>query len=294
MTDSRREDQHARHAKGHSSSPAEPVGSEPEPAVGRAVRFFTRRWGGKRVVSTAAFYLGRALGERPRILRGQVATGAPILLRSQDQAHRHIFFFARYEPEITDLFERLVKPGMTVLDVGANAGYFSLLSSDLGASVHAFEPNPEIADLLRRSVRMGGGDVTVVTAACSDHEGASRLHISDEGNTAISSLDPDAGGLGQRSIVVQTLTLDDYIAGAGIKPDLVKIDAERHELEVIRGADRMLRETRPDLVIEITDQQALDEVLAYDYRAWRVTTGGLEETTDLKPDGWANVYLKPR
>lgn len=270
------------------------IHSDREPATSRVVRGFTRRWGGKRTVSTAAFYLGRALGERSRVLRGELATGSPILLSSRDHAHRHIFFFASYEPEITTLFQRLVKPGVTVVDVGANAGYFSLLSSDLGASVHAFEPNPSMAAMLRRSVCMGGGDVTVVTAACSDHEGVSRLHVSDEGNTAISSLDRNAGGLGERSLAVQTLTLDDYIARTRIKPDLVKIDAERHELQVIRGAEHMLRETRPDLVIEITEQQALDEVLSYDYRAWRVTADGREETTDLAPDGWANVYLTPR
>jgi FkbM family methyltransferase len=268
--------------------------SRPEPVVGRAVRRMTRRWAGLRVVDTGAYYLGRVLGERQRTLRGEVATGAPILLSSRDRSHRHVFFFATYEPDVTALFRRVVKPGMTVLDVGANAGYFSLVAGDLGASVHAFEPNPAIARMLRRSVALGNGDITVVDAACSDHRGELPLHLSEEGNTAISSLVREAGGLSERNVVVPVVTLDDYIAGAQISPELVKIDAERHELEVIRGADRMLSEARPDLVVEVTDQRALDEVAAYDYRAWRIADDGLEEIADLGPEGWANVYFSPR
>lgn len=268
--------------------------SRAEPVVGLAVRRVTRRWAGWRVVDTSAFYLGRALGEHARTLRGQVATGAPILLSSRDQAHRHVFFFASYEPEITALFRRVVTPGMTVLDIGANAGYFSLVAGDLGASVYAFEPNPQVAAMLRRSIALGHRDITVVDAACSDHNGVLPLHLSDEGNTAISSLVRDAGGLSEHNVAVATVRLDDYIADGRITPGLVKIDAERHEVEVIRGADKMLRESRPDLIIEVTDVRALDAVLAYDYAAWRVTADGIEEATDLGPDRWANVYFTPR
>jgi FkbM family methyltransferase len=180
---------------------------------------------------------------------------------------------------------------MTVLDIGANAGYFSLVSSDLGASVHAFEPDPVMAGLIRRSVALAEANVTVIAAACSDHEGMAPLYLSDEGHTAISSLHPDVGGLGPRSVAVRTVALDDYVRGADIRPGLVKIDAERHELGVIRGAQGMLREMRPDLIVEITRPEFLEELLGYGYRAWLVTPDGMKATTDMAPTGWGNVYL---
>jgi FkbM family methyltransferase len=242
-------------------------------------------------VSACAYRLGEALGKHPRVLRGTVETGSPILLSSRDPSHRHVFFYASYEPEITALFRRLVRPGMTVLDVGANAGYFSLISSDLGAAVHAFEPDPVMAELIRRSVSLAAAEVTVVAAGCSDHQGMASLYLSDEGHTAISSLHPDAGGLGARSVAVPVLTLDHYVSRVNITPDLVKIDAERHELGVVRGAQRILRELRPDLIVEITAAETLEELLGYGYRAWMVTREGLEPTTDMGPDGWGNVYL---
>jgi FkbM family methyltransferase len=214
-------------------------------------------------------------------------------LNSRDGAHRQVFFYASYEPEVTALFQTLVRPGMTVLDIGANAGYYSLIASDLGASVHAFEPNPAMAAMIRASASMGESDITVVVAACSDLAGQAELHLSNEGNTAISSLHRCAAGLGDQSITVPTLILDEYVARTGITPHLVKIDAERHELAVVRGAEWVLREARPDLVVEITDVRVLDELLAYDYRAWKITECGLEETTDLAPSGWGNVYLRP-
>jgi FkbM family methyltransferase len=256
-----------------------------------AVRHATHRWGHTRFVRACAYRLGKALGEQPRVLRGTVETGSPILLSSRDHSHRHVFFYASYEPEITVLFKRLVTPGMTVLDVGANAGYFALVCSDLGAAVHAFEPDPVMAALMRRSVSLAGAKVTVVAAACSDHEGVAPLYLSDEGHTAISSLKPDAGGLGARSVAVPVVTLDRYVSRAGIRPDLVKIDVERHELGVIRGARRMLRELRPDLIVEITASEVLEELLDHGYRAWIVTRDGMRPTTDMGPDGWGNVYL---
>jgi hypothetical protein len=92
-------------------------------------------------------------------------------------------------------------------------------------------------------------------------------------------------------VTVPLVTLDHYLGRAHIRPDLVKIDAERHELAVIRGAQLMLHEMRPDLIVEITSAEVLEELLGYGYRAWMVTRDGMKPTTDMGPDGWGNVYL---
>ncbi|WP_233247757.1 FkbM family methyltransferase [Caulobacter endophyticus] len=69
----------------------------------------------------------------------------------------HLLLDGYWEMWTTEAIARAVKPGMTVVDVGANLGYFTLLMADLvgaGGRVHAFEPNPQIATLLARSVSM--------------------------------------------------------------------------------------------------------------------------------------------
>src|SRR3569832_897765 len=74
----------------------------------------------------------------------------------------------------TRLFRELITPGMVVIDVGANIGYFSLLASTLvGAegSVHAFEPDPLNCKFLRKNVRLNrAANVKVVQAALSSND----------------------------------------------------------------------------------------------------------------------------
>lgn len=254
-------------------------------------RRLTHRFQRFRIVRSAAYRLGQALAGRQRVLAGQLATGSPIVLTSGDPAHRHIFFYGTYEPEVTAVFQARVRPGDTVIDVGANAGYFALLSRDLGAEVHAFEPNPAMAALIRRSLDLRGGRVTVVESACSSREGVLPLYLGEGGNMATSSLNPGLNARDTASIDVAVTTLDAYVERTRIDPSLVKVDVERHEADFVKGAMRTLATLRPDLVIEMTDGEALEALLSIGYRAHRITSRGLVPTTGLGPEGWANMLL---
>lgn len=263
--------------------------AETKPSV--LTRRLTQRYQHFRVVRSAAYRLGKALGGKPRTLIGELATGSPIVLTSEDPAHRHIYFYGDYEPDVTAVFRSRVKPGHIVIDVGANAGYFALLSRDLGAAVHAFEPNPAMAALMRRSLALRGGGVTVLEQACSRQEGVLPFYLGEGGNMATSSLDPDADGAGSATIDVPVTTLDTYVQRTGIVPNLVKVDIERHEADFVEGALDTLGSIRPDLIVEMTDAHALTGLLSIGYRASRITPEGLIPTTDLGPDGWANMLL---
>src|SRR6266850_2328445 len=61
-----------------------------------------------------------------------------------------------WEKRETELFLSLIKPEMTILDVGAHVGYYSLLAAKRVAQVYAFEPDPESFELLTRSVNVNG------------------------------------------------------------------------------------------------------------------------------------------
>ncbi len=262
-----------------------------EPRFSILARRLTRRFRRRRVIRSAAYRLGTALAGSHRLLVGELATGSPIVLASVDPAHRHIYFYGTYEEEVTTLFRGRVRPGDVVVDVGANAGYFALLSRDLGADVHAFEPNPSMADLIRRSLELRGGGVTLVQAACSGREGVLPLYLGRCSNMATSSLEAEADGGGSEAIDVAVTTLDAYVRRTGIAPSLVKIDVERHEASCVAGAIETLVSLKPDLVVELTDPEALSTLMSLGYAAQRITPEGLVPTTDLGPDGWANMLL---
>jgi FkbM family methyltransferase len=165
----------------------------------------------------------------------------------RDHQHRAIYFYGAYEPEITSLFRRLVRPGSTVFDVGANAGYFALLSRELGATVHAFEPNPAVRALLTQSVELGPGGIAVLPYACSDHAGTLPLYLSDPGETGRSGLMVPR----DTSVDVDVITLDEYARRTQARPQLVKIDVEGAEAGVIRGMSELLRTVKPVLILEL-------------------------------------------
>jgi len=165
-------------------------------------------------------------------------------LLARDYGHRYIYFRGEWEEPTTTFLRSVARPGWTFLDVGANAGYFSLLARDLGgptSTVHAFEPNPEVGDLLARSAaELGDRAVTLVRAAVGDHLGEVELHVSvDPGNSGLSSVRTDVLSESRR-LAVDMVTLDDHCSTNGLVPDVIKIDVEGCEAQVLGGAERLL------------------------------------------------------
>jgi FkbM family methyltransferase len=257
---------------------------------GAAVVPLTRRWKHSRLVRSGAYKIGEALGDR--VLVGKTPGGSPMALCMRDHQHRAIYFHGEYEPEIAALFRRFVTPESTVFDVGANAGYFSLLSGELGARVHAFEPNPSVRALLTRSVRLGSGDIVVVPAACSDHEGVMPLYLSDPGNTGMSSVIAQTG----TSVEVEAITLDGYSRRVGACPDLIKIDVEGHEREVLLGAKSLLATTHPIVIAETGGRDTIDLMKGFDYTPHRIRRDGSTPVHDGRMElvgGYENICFVP-
>ncbi len=246
-----------------------------------------------RRLKRGAYRIGEALGDR--VLIGRTPGGSPMALSMRDHQHRAIYFYGDYEPEITEVFRDLVKPRSTVYDVGANAGYFALLSGELGASVHAFEPNPAVRALLSRSVELGHHDITVVPCAVSDRQGKLPLYVSGPGNTGRSGLMVERG----TSVEVDVVTLDDYARRTGTRPQLVKVDVEGAEVGVLEGMDWLLADVKPTLIIELhvthgeVEHATHDEVAAllgragYEYEP----IGGAETPQEIAR---SHILARPR
>jgi FkbM family methyltransferase len=224
---------------------------------------------------------------------GRLRTGARIALNLEDYAHHHVYFFGTYELPITRFLQRVVEPGWTVLDVGANAGYYSLLAHDIThgkVTVHAFEPNPSMAKLLESSVDLNcaGDEITVVRAGCGSEAGRRQLHLSPEctntgRSTFLRETFPES-----ELVPVDVIRLDEYCVERDLSPDLVKIDVEGFEHEVVGGMEALLEAGFPRyLICELAERpgrpspQRLIEYLAD--RGWRAmdldADGNLEPLT---------------
>jgi len=163
-----------------------------------------------------------------------------------------------YEAETVALFARVLRPGCTVVDVGANHGYFTVLAAALvgeAGRVEAFEPNPAVAAALAQVLARNGvaGRVPVHPVALAHREGHAQFFVSvSPVNDGLSSLlaSDDAIEHGviraDHSIRVPTLTFDAFAERAGLgRVDLLKIDVEGAESMVLAGMERTLAERPP-------------------------------------------------
>jgi FkbM family methyltransferase len=155
----------------------------------------------------------------------------------------------------TSLLRRVLRPGDLFVDIGANAGVYSLLAAELGADVLALEPGSAARQLLERNIRVNGydGRITVHPVAAGNDRRSSFLttgtsvlnRVVDSATEAmdpkrVSETPPIARPTGVEAIEI--VPLDDILSDRHAA--VVKIDVEGFEREVLEGAVRMLSEHR--------------------------------------------------
>lgn len=150
---------------------------------------------------------------------------------------------------------RTLRPGDVALDVGAHKGSFTywLARAAAPGKVLALEPQAELARYLRRACAASRLDnVDVRTCAASRRSGRAVLAVPGDGPAHGASLEPAVELRGTvRRVSVDTVALDDVLPELDGRVAAMKIDVEGHELDVLRGAERLVREHGPVLVVEI-------------------------------------------
>ena len=156
-----------------------------------------------------------------------------------------------FEPNELRLVAGLLKPGMSVIDVGANIGLYSILAAlrtGPNGRVWAFEPSTESSSRLERNLRLNNCErVDVIRLALSDRASSASL-VSDSGfGDAYRYIRPDVAASGGE--VVKVTTLDEWAAANGVGPvDFLKVDIEGGEYRMFLGAREFLSSS-PALVI---------------------------------------------
>lgn len=241
--------------------------------------------------------------------RVRLANGLTLRLNAGDirGAAAHVLNHGDYEPlELAAFRAGVAETGGRVVDIGANAGWYSLHAAlDPGArkaGVVAFEPVPDTRAILVDNLIANGlsGIVEVRDCALGAADGSLTLHIpAVTGSVAASSrpLFPDQPN---RTVSVPVTTLDRALDDGGAV-GLIKADVEGAELFVLKGAGRVLAKDRPVLMLELLRKWAavhgyhpndvLNLLSRYGYAVLAMTPEGLLETPEIGPDTRPTNFL---
>lgn len=165
--------------------------------------------------------------------------------------------FGGYEGPCEHLFDSLARRSGTIVDVGANIGYYSLIAAaaNPSAKVISFEPAANANARLRHHAKMNAFPNII----------AESLIVSDDSRPTSFFL-PRGAEIGQvlaastkrgwadatDEVILPSISLDEYKRSRGLERiDLVKMDCEFHEREVLEGMKDILKEDRPDLLMEV-------------------------------------------
>jgi FkbM family methyltransferase len=185
-------------------------------------------------------------------------TGGEVLAPLGDFVGRAAFYSGDLDRKVTWICSRLIRPGDTVIDIGANIGIVTVCMANLvGASghVHSFEPNPSLAQLLREVIRHNQlNNVTLHPIALGQGSGDLELRI-PRSNAGAASLVRNSDSPDCRVVTVPVQSLSAVAAQESISSvRIIKIDVEGYETEVLRGARGLLQSVRPDAILfELND-----------------------------------------
>jgi len=220
------------------------------------IRYFPIRIG-KVPVLTILGKLGLFKGVE---LIGDLKGNAIAVLNLSDWVQQLVYFFGVYEFEKkeTDAWLALTNENSTILDIGSNFGYYSLLSAGKFSSckVHAFEPAPETFQRLVDNISLNSyKNIQVYNLGVSLNPGFFALYLANDDNSGMTSLSmPDS--FSGREVEVEVVNMDDFIKEKDIKNiDLVKIDVEGNELNVLRSMQSIITTSNPIIFIELLNNQ---------------------------------------
>lgn len=229
-----------------------------------------------------------------------------------DLLSREVCFTGLYEPPVTRVFQRQLRPGGTVMDVGANWGYFTLLAAaavgPTGAVV-SLEPDPRQFESLARNVEMNGfTHVKTVRAAASARPGRVTLvgYADDEENRGVTRIagDGDQTTAGAaRQFDVDAVTIDGLVPPVR-EVDLVKIDVEGAEDLVLQGMREglslqryraVLLELHPGLLKArgVDPESCLALLQQYGYRGWTIDASPGAYRRAIDPGRSIEPLLRP-
>jgi FkbM family methyltransferase len=207
-----------------------------------------------------------------------------------DDVYWGIYYGLGYEPEVTNILSKLIKPKDIILDIGTNFGWYTTLFAKIVGTegkIHSFEPSPTTCEKLQKNIQLNQCEnlVAVNRYAVSDREGSTKIHVFTKRSHACASLST-LGEEDYEAFDTPLTTVNRYIMDAGIdRVGFLKIDVEGSELDVLKGASNLLSSaSAPPMMIEINDdtsksfgygaRQIWEQLSSYGYDHFYAMTSG--------------------
>ena len=189
--------------------------------------------------------------------------GFSMVLHGDNYLEQEIIKSGAWEPSTTRFFRDALRVGQVVVDIGANVGYFSLLSAALvgpAGQVHSFEPYPGYVERMKLSLTANNfANIRLNEFALGDRRqrhklfkglASARMHRWKHENPVFNKVHDE--------VEVECIRFDDYAAQNLTRVDLMKIDVDGYEISVLRGAAETIKKYRPVVVIEVYEDALRD------------------------------------
>jgi FkbM family methyltransferase len=212
--------------------------------------------------------------------------------------------FERVELEFVD---RFIQPGMTVLDLGAHHGLYTLLASKrvgVSGKVFAFEPSPRERKALRRHLMLNRcRNVIVERFALGNENRDSDFYVVEDWAAGCNSLKPPDVHASTSRTRVAVARLDDWLAEHTISNvEFIKLDVEGAELDVLRGSETLLsRAPRPVILAEVQDirtkpwgyraKEIIEYLLRRGFRWFSITAAGSLQKLDITQESFDGNFV---
>jgi FkbM family methyltransferase len=160
---------------------------------------------------------------------------------------QELFISGVHESESTKQTKKEIKPGMTVLEIGANIGYYALIEASIVGSkgkIYAFEPSPNNYVDLKNNISLNGytDRFELFDKGVGSKSGNLKLVLMNKGNMSSFYNREDGGGIENNgSVNVEVVTIDEMFFDKKIKIDYCRMDVEGYEIEIIKGMDKLLK-----------------------------------------------------
>lgn len=232
----------------------------------------------------AALWWGYRYKPAPRAVK--LRSGASIFVNPRDYLQLLIYYIGAFEPHCLPYLKGCVTRGGTIIDVGANIGFYTLESAlAVGPSgrVISIEAAPPHVETLRQNIKLNGlKNISLIEVAVGEAKGSAMLALPRGDNLGMFTL----GSVNsEETYLVDLRPIDDVLAEQRVQSvDLIKMDIEGSEYRALCGAKKTLLLHKPALLIELNEvalnqcgssTQAVKELLREaGYRGWLINRGG--------------------